>query len=130
MVKSIERDEGRGIRSGAAGRSIRRPVLLRYVVARQGDNGPRLLHVPLGFDDEALVVFTSREAARDFVLSHALEGEWRVRESSAGELVSLLLGPYASIDWVLIDPFSGGHSAEDASENLIPWERFVDQLLG
>lgn len=130
MVKSVERDEGSGVGSGAAGRGVGRPVLMRYVVARQGDNGPRLLHVPLGFGDEALLVFTSREAAQDFVLSHALEEEWRARESSAGELISLLLGPYASIGWVLIDPFSGGPPAEGASENLIPWERFVDQLLG
>ncbi len=130
MVMGVERDEGSGVGSGAAGRAVRRPVLLKYVVARQGDDGPRLLHVPLGFGDEALLVFTSREVARDFVLSHALEREWHARESSAGELISLLLGPYASIGWVLIDPFSGGSPAEYASESLIPWERFVDQLLG
>ena len=131
MVKSVERDERRGVRSGAAGRGVRHPVLLRHVIARRGLNGPRLLHIPLGFGDEALLVFTSREAAQDFILSHTLlEEEWRARESSAGELISLILGPYAGIDWVLVDPFSGSLSAEDASENLISWEHFVDQLLG
>src|ERR687890_2522072 len=46
-----------------------RPVLLHYAIARHGDHGLRLLHIPLGFDEEALVVFSSWEAAQRYFLS-------------------------------------------------------------
>jgi hypothetical protein len=36
-----------------------RPVPLYYAIARHGQDGLRLLHVPLGFDEEALVAFLS-----------------------------------------------------------------------
>ena len=36
-----------------------RPVLLHYAIARHGQDGLRLLHVPLEFDEEALVAFSS-----------------------------------------------------------------------
>jgi hypothetical protein len=32
------------------------PVLLQYVLAREGNKGPVLFTLPLGFDEEALVV--------------------------------------------------------------------------
>jgi len=87
-----------------------RPVLLYYAIARHGQDGPRLLHVPLGFGEEALVVFSSWETGRGYYrsrrrfLSKVFSEEWYVRECSTGELVSLLLGPYESIEWVLYDP--------------------------
>jgi len=92
--------------------------------------------VPLGFGEEALVVFSCQEAARRYYLSrrHFLSEvfgeEWHERVCSAGELVSLLLGPYESFDWVLLDPQPGMRFAQGSMQaDLRSRERFVDQLL-
>jgi hypothetical protein len=50
-------------------------VLLHYAIARQGYNGLSLFHVPVGFDEEALVVFSSWQAVQRFFLSEVFSGE-------------------------------------------------------
>lgn len=79
---------------------------------------------------EILPVFSSRDAARDFALHHALGPEWYTKECSAGELVSLLLGPYADTEWVLLDPLLLCLPAKDAPANLVRRKSFTNQLLG
>lgn len=135
-AKATEKDRGQRAAHDEITPPALRPVLLRYAIARHGDDGPRLLHVLLGFGEEALVVFSSRETAQRYYLSrrHFLSEvfgeEWHARVCSAGELVSLLLGPYESLDWVLVDPQSGMRFAEDSMQaNLVSRERFVDHLL-
>ena len=135
-AKVTEKDHGHRAAHDEVTRPALRPVLLRYAIARHGDDGLRLLHVPLGFGEEALVVFSSRETARRYYLSrrHFLSEvfgeEWHARVCSAGELVSLLLGPYEGLDWVLVDPQSGMRYAEGSMQaDLVSRERFVDQLL-
>jgi hypothetical protein len=81
-----------------------RPVLLHYAIAQDGANGLKLLRVSSRFGEETLVMFSSWEAAQSFLLSDVFQGEWYARECSAGELTSLLLGPYKAIKWVLFDP--------------------------
>jgi hypothetical protein len=105
-------------------------VLLRYVIARQGNKGPELFSFSIGSDEEALAVFSSGRAAQSFALSNTLGWEWHARVCSAGELVSLLLGPYAGIEWVLLDPLPGCLAAGDTPANFMRWENFVDYLLG
>ncbi len=130
MTKATEKDTGYRVARDKIGRHAGRPVLLRYVIARQRNKGPELFSVPIGSGEEALAVFSSRRAARSFALSNALGWEWYPRACSAGELVSMLLGPYAGIQWVLLDPLPGCLAAGDAPANFMPWENFVDYLLG
>jgi hypothetical protein len=110
--------------------SALRPVLLYFAIARNGDDALRLLHIPLGYGEEALVVFSSWEAAQRYFLREVFSGEWYARECSGGELVSLLLGPYEGIEWVLLDPLPRSLTAGDDQTNLISRQRFVDYLLG
>ena len=131
MAKAIEKDGGQRVVRG----EIRRqpagyPVLLQYVLTRKGNKGPVLFSLPIGFDEEALLVFSSGRAAQSFALSNALGQEWRTKICSAGELVSWLLGPYMSIEWVLLDPLPGCLAAGDTPTNPTRWEDFVDYLLG
>lgn len=115
----------------AAGQRALRSVLLHYAIAQDGANGLKLLRVSLRFSEEALVVFSSWKAAQSFFLSNVFQGEWYARECSAGELTSLLLGPYKAIKWVLFDPSPEGSLVErDTQANLMRRERFVDHLLG
>ncbi len=87
--------------------------------------------MPLRVGEEALVLFSSWEAAQNFFLSNVFSGDWYARECSAGELVSLLLGPYEGINWILFDPPSDRHLGEgDTRASLVRRKRFVDYLLG
>jgi hypothetical protein len=136
-AKATEKDRGHRATHEEATRTALHPVLLHYAIAQYGSNGLRLLHVPLGFDEEALVVFSSWETARSYYLSrrHFLSEvfgeEWHARVCSAGELVSLLLGPYEGIRWVLLDPQPGMRFVQGSEQkpNLVSRERFLNRLL-
>jgi hypothetical protein len=69
MMGVIKRERGHVTEHEEAKRAALRPVLLHYAIASHGDHGLRLLHIPLGFDEEALVVFSSWEAAQRYFLS-------------------------------------------------------------
>ena len=127
----------------AAGHTLLRgrPVLVHYAIARYGGSGLQLLHVPVGFGEEALMIFSSSESARRYYLAHRSflredsGGQWYARACSGGELASLLLGPYEGLEWVLLDSQQGGGSVTAGSSSnmqadLISRERFLDQLLG
>ena len=53
---------------------------------------------------ETLPVFSSEEEAEIFLRFGGVTGGWRVRESSAEELVSVLYGPCAGVKKVALDP--------------------------
>ncbi len=136
MAKATEQDRGHLTEQYEVTCPALGPVLLHYAIARHGDHSLRLLHVPLGFGEEALVVFSSREPAQRYYysrrhfLSEVFGEEWHARVCSAGELVSLLLGPYESLDWVLLDPQPGMRFAEGSTQaDLASRERFMHQLL-
>ncbi len=116
--------------SGAGGRSALRSVLLHYAIAQRENNSLRLLHVPLGFGEEALVLFSSWQAAQRYFLSNVFSEKWYARECSAGELISLLLGPYKGIEWVLFDPPLGERFVAGSTQaDLMSRERFIEHLL-
>jgi len=130
MAEAKKKDSEYHTIPDAAGQRALRPVLMHYAIAQDGANGLKLLYVYLIFGEEALVVFSSWEAAQSF-LSDVLQGERYARECSAGELTSLLLGPYKAIKWVLFDLSPEGSLMEgDTQANLMRRERFVDHLLG
>ncbi|MDP8950904.1 MAG: hypothetical protein M3N18_01480 [Actinomycetota bacterium] len=130
MVEATKKDRGHRAAHVEVRSPALRPVLLYYAIARHGDHGLRLLHVPLGFDEEALIVFSSWEAAQRYFLSDVFSGEWYTRECSVGELVCVLLGPYEGTKWVLSDPVPGCPAIGGSSADLMSRRRFVDHLLG
>ena len=69
-------------------------------------------------------VFGTAGAARGF-LRRAGPGGWRVRESTAGELVSLLSGCLPRVDRVALDPAAGDAQPCSASK-----KEFVAALVG
>ena len=68
MAEAKKKDSEYHTVPDAAGRRALRPVLLHYAIAQDGDNGLELLHISLGFGEEALVVFSSWEATQSFFL--------------------------------------------------------------
>lgn len=62
----------------------------------------------LTFDrEERLPVFSYEEEAEMFLRLEGVGEGWRVRETRAGELVSLLCGPCAGVKEVALDPLPG-----------------------
>lgn len=74
-----------------------------WLVAKDGPCSIEMLTVYCG-GDEALPVFSHEEEAELFLGLGGVGDGWRVRESAAGEIVSLLFGPCAGVGSVTLDP--------------------------
>lgn len=130
MAELVEASTQIGVAVGNAGMyGVPQPVIRHHAIARSGTRGLELWHVTLPGGAEVLPLFSSGETARDFLASRDLDGAWYARECYAGELVSLLLGFYAGIDGVLIDPH-GDPVDGYAPKSFMHWESFVGYLLG
>ena len=80
--------------------------------------------------EKALPVFSGEGEAEMFVwLGGAFQDGWRVRETSAGELVSILCGPCASVGRVALDP-SPGMAADAIRLVSVSRKRFVSRIVG
>ena len=79
--------------------------------------------------EQALTVFSGQGEAEMFVwLGGAFEDDWRVRETSSGELVSILYGPCAGVGRVALDP-SPETTAETIRLVSVSRERFVRWIV-
>ena len=101
----------------------------RWMVARAAEGRLEPLCVRAGLS-KVLPVFSFEEEARMFLhLGGYEESGWRARESCAGELVSVLLGPCLDVEGVALDPLP--KMLEDGTIELVEVgrRRFVGQLL-
>jgi hypothetical protein len=74
-----------------------------WLVAKDGTCPMEILTMDCG-GDEALPVFSHEEEAELFLGLGGVGDGWRVRESAAGEIVSLLFAPCAGAGSVVLDP--------------------------
>ena len=74
-----------------------------WLIAEKRNNGLEVLTIRTDDDQEPLPVFSSEEEAEIIVRFGGVTGGWRARESSAGELVSVLSGPCAGVKKVALD---------------------------
>ena len=107
---------------------VRHPAWKWWMLVKDDDLGAGVLLADCD-GEQALPVFSDDGEAEMFVwLGGAFEDEWRVRETSAGELVSILYGPCAGVGRVALDP-----SPEMAAEMLclvsVSRERFVNWIV-
>ena len=111
-------------------RSPSQPILTtRWMVARDREGRLEPLCVRAG-TSKVLAVFSFEEEAHMFLHLGGYESSgWRARESCAGELVSVLLGPCADVGGVALDPLP--EMLEDGTIGLVEVgrRRFVGQLL-
>jgi hypothetical protein len=110
---SAARVDGAASREGAetVGGVPRRPGSQRYWViakdtkdTKDGFGQPDLLTVDLDGAGEALPVFSFEEEAEMFLLLQTTEEVREVRETTPGQLVSILYGPCADVGRVMLDP--------------------------
>ncbi len=74
----------------------------------KGEAGPMdVLRTSLASGAEVLPVFSFKEEARVFLEFGALDGGWRVRVTTVGELISIMSAPCAGVGRVALDPLPG-----------------------
>ena len=106
------------------------PPRTRWMVARHEDNGSLEPLCVYAGTSKVMPVFSFEEEAEMFLHLGGYESSgWRARESCAGELVSVLLGPCADVGGVALDPLP--EMLEDGTIGLVEVgrRRFVGQLL-
>jgi hypothetical protein len=106
----------------------RRPARSLHVVVRDGDKGLEVMRVPLEGKGPVLPVFSAGWAARGYLVAEESGGGWYVRAYTPDEMISMLAGPCAGVEWVAFDPMPGRRSASGVA-NMMPRENFVDYLL-
>jgi hypothetical protein len=110
------------------GSPVRHPGTKWWMLAKDDDLGAEALLADCS-GEQALPTFSSEGEAEMFVwLGRAFEEGWRVRETSAGELVSILYGPCAGVGMVALDP-SPGMTAETIRLVSLSRQRFVSWVL-
>ncbi len=75
-----------------------------WLIAEKRNNRIEALTIRTDDEQETLPVFSSGEEAEIILRFGGVTGGWRARESSAGELVSVLSGPCAGVKKVALDP--------------------------
>ena len=103
-------------------------VPLRYVIARLENNQLRVLTLTAESCGETLPVFGTGRAAHEFLRQGGFGGGWQVRESTAGELISLLMGHLADVESVALDP-RPDLTVSDASLNSTSKRDFITALM-
>jgi hypothetical protein len=106
----------------------RRPASKWWLLAKHGNFAAGVLLADCS-GEQALPIFSSEGEAEMFVwLAGAFEDNWRIRETSAGELLSILYGPCAGVGRVALDP-SPGMEAESIRLVSVGRERFVSWVV-
>src|SRR5919107_5961533 len=133
---SAQRVDGASTREGGetARRVPRRAGSQRYwVIARDAKDGfgqPDLLTLDLDGTGETLPVFSFEEEAEMFLWLQTTEDGREVRETTAGQLVSILYGPCADLGRVMLDPLPEIGARLQIS--LVGMDRrdFVESVMG
>ena len=136
---SAARVNGASTREGAetADGVPRRDGAQRYWViakdakdAKDGFGQPDLLTVDLDGTGEALPVFSFEEEAEMFLWLQTTEDGREVRETTPGQLVSILYGPCAHVGRVMLDPLP--EIGASMQNSLLGMDRndFVESVMG
>jgi hypothetical protein len=80
--------------------------------------------------ETVLPVFSFQEEGEFFLRLEATAADWWPRETTTGELISLLLGLCARVDKVALDPLPGFWEREIIGLVSTDRRRFVHHLMG
>ena len=94
------------------------------------ENGWRKVLIIDAGGETVLPVFSFKEEGDLFLGLEATEADWWTRETTTGELVALLLGLYAWVDKVALDPLPGLGEREIVELVSTGRRHFVRHLMG
>ena len=90
----------------------------------------KMLTINLCGDREALPVFSFKEEAEMFLQFAVPDKGWFVRETTTGELISVLYGPCAGVERIVLDPLPEIFTEAMTYLVSLRRERFVRVLMG
>jgi hypothetical protein len=99
-----------------------------WLIVKYRNGGMEVLRIKLASGEEALPVFSFEDGAKMFFELGTSDG-WRVRETAAGELISILFGPCAGVRRVALDPLPGPDAAALVGLVSMGREAFMESLL-
>ena len=99
-----------------------------YLIVGHSSKGLELPHIFLASGKEVLPVFSSEEAAREFLTLSSLGKGWYVRDFSGGELVSVIFAFHTGMKAILLDPQPGVLSG-DVLASLVGLNAFMSSVL-
>jgi len=102
--------------------------LQHYLIVGYGSKGLELPYILLDLGQQILRVFSSEEAAQEFLSLSSLGKRWCIRGFSRGELVSVLFAFHAGMKGVLLDPHPGALSG-DVTAPLVGRDAYMSSLL-
>ncbi len=107
----------------------RQPGSTYWLIAKDQSDRVEVLTIEFG-SGRALPVFSFAEEAELFLGLGGVGQDWWVRESGAGEIVSVLYGPCAGVRSVVLDPLP--EMVADGAVDLVRLsrKRFVEHLVG
>ncbi len=100
-----------------------------WLIATWTHGGMEVFTIAAG-GETVLPIFSFREEAELFLRLEAKRADWWLRETSTGELASLLLGLCARADKVALDPLPGLGEREIADLLSTDRRHFVRHLMG
>ena len=113
---------------GATERSRCRPPGAAYwLITKTANSRVEVLTVDCGTRD-TLPVFSHAEEAEMFLRLGQVGDEWRVTESRAGGLISVLYGPCACVNEVALDPLPEMVARRTVGLVTLARDRFMDHL--
>jgi hypothetical protein len=98
--------------------------------AKDGFGQLEVLTVDLDGTGEALPVFSFEEEAEMFLWLQTTEEGWEVRETTPGQLVSILYGPCADVGRVMLDPLPEIGARVQISLLGMDRNDFVESVMG
>ena len=115
----------------ASGRAPGRyPGSAYWLIARNENSRLEVLATDLTGGEKALPVFSHEEEAEMFLRLWGVGFDgWQVRESTAGELISVLYGPCAGVERVVLDPLPEMIVERTVGLVSLSRERFVYLML-
>ena len=117
-----------GSHEPAAGFSEKHTPPKRYLVVGYSSKGLELPDIRSDSGELILPVFSSEEAAWEYLSFSSLGTRWYVRGFSGGELVSVLFAFHTRIRGVLLDPHPAALSG-DMAVSVVGRNAFVSSLL-
>jgi hypothetical protein len=102
--------------------------LQHYLIVGYGSKGLDLPCILSDPGQQILPVFSSEEAAQEFLTLSSQGKRWCIRGFSRGELVSVLFAFHAGMKGVLLDPPPGA-LAGDVKAPLVERDAYMSSLL-
>jgi hypothetical protein len=103
-----------------------------WIITCYQNNQLNMLTIDPASNGGFLAIFSFKEEADMFIslLEDNEKDGWHSKQTSAGELVLLLLGPCAGVRWVALDPLPFLFAREMLPLLSVDKERFLQELMG